>query len=345
MMMRVRCSPTSSIAFILSAVTVGAVAAPARAQWLKGQTHVHSNNSGDSKTPPADVVRWYAARGYDFIVFTDHNRITVADGGKLLALPGVELTQNLATCAPPPVDGAGCLLHVNALAVAPPAGELAWPPLASPRRLDVFGRALDLAARLGGVAQLNHPNFHYSLDAALITALARRGPLLLEIANEAIDSNNAGDAAHPSTEALWDAALTAGATVWGVASDDAHHYFDADAVRSRGEDAFTGDRGFVMVRAARTADAIRDALRRGDFYASNGLLLAKVAVEDGALVVAAQGERAVHFAFIGAGGRVLAASDGRAARFPLARARGGYVRALVTASDGKKAWTQPVRVP
>ena len=35
---------------------------------------------------------------------------------------------------------------------------------------------------------------------------------------------NAGDAKRPSMEALWDAVLTAGGTMWGVASDDAHDY-------------------------------------------------------------------------------------------------------------------------
>src|SRR5436190_5889757 len=77
-------------------------ATPASERWLKGQTHVHSASSGDSATPPADVARWYAAHGYDFIVFTDHNAITdvaaaAADAGGLLVLPGVELTQNLRT--------------------------------------------------------------------------------------------------------------------------------------------------------------------------------------------------------------------------------------------------------
>src|SRR5262249_42784870 len=43
--------------------------------YLKGQLHMHTNNSGDSATPPADAVRWYAAHGYDFVVVTDHNRI------------------------------------------------------------------------------------------------------------------------------------------------------------------------------------------------------------------------------------------------------------------------------
>jgi hypothetical protein len=66
---------------------------PAATQWLKGQLHLHSNNSGDSETPPADVARWYAAHGYDFIVFTDHNRVTdEADIGDMLVLPGMEIT-------------------------------------------------------------------------------------------------------------------------------------------------------------------------------------------------------------------------------------------------------------
>jgi hypothetical protein len=47
--------------------------------YLKGQLHVHSNRSGDSRTAPADVVRWYRERGLDFIVLTDHNAITAFD--------------------------------------------------------------------------------------------------------------------------------------------------------------------------------------------------------------------------------------------------------------------------
>src|SRR5450432_2915738 len=98
--------------------------------FLKGQLHLHSNRSGDSDTPPADVVRWYAAHGYDFIVFTDHNRITtLASTPSMLVIPGVELTQNLDRCSPPPPAGSRCLLHVNALFVVPPDhGGIPWGP-------------------------------------------------------------------------------------------------------------------------------------------------------------------------------------------------------------------------
>ena len=86
--------------------------------FVKGQLHLHTSNSGDSATPPADVVRWYAAHGYDFIVVTDHNRVTVERSPpSMLVIPGVELTQNVERCVPPPPAGMRCLLHVNALFV------------------------------------------------------------------------------------------------------------------------------------------------------------------------------------------------------------------------------------
>jgi len=246
---------------------------PGAVRWLKGQLHVHSANSGDSKTAPEQVAKWYAQHGYDFIVFTDHNHITSlppVDG--MLALPGVEITQNLDTCEPPPPQGMQCLLHVNALFVDP-SREVELKPLKSAAREDVYGRAIDAAKEMGGIAQVNHPNFHYGADAALLVKLAARGARLVEIANEAVDSNNEGDASHPSTEALWDAALDAGARLYGTATDDAHHYYDADEVRAKGETAFTGDRGFVMVHARKTPQDIREAIERGEFYASTGLVL------------------------------------------------------------------------
>ena len=203
----------------------------------------------------------------------------------MLVIPGVELTQNVDRCAPPPPPGMQCLLHVNALFVTPPRdGKLTWAaPAAGPRRLQIYRRALATTRALGGIAQLNHPNFHYAADAALVTTLAGEGLALLEIANRSWDSNDVpAERGRPSTEAIWDQALTAGANVFGTATDDAHHYFDAAAAGARGEPVFPGDLGFVMVRAAKQPAAIRDALARGDFYASTGVLLARVARAAGA---------------------------------------------------------------
>jgi hypothetical protein len=319
--------------------------------FLKGQTHAHSNNSGDSNTPPADVLRWYASRGYDFVVFTDHDYVTVVPPADrppgILAIAGAELTQNLDTCQPPPPPGMSCLLHVNALFLPNLGSGLMHASSDSERRLDIFSSAIRHTLEAGGLAQVNHPNFHYAADGPLLAALARQGAAFLEVANEAVDSNNDGDATHPGVEALWDAALSTGATLWGIASDDAHHYYDVAAARAAGKQPFTGDRGFVMVRARKDPPEIREALARGDFYASSGVLLALAGpAADGALAMeVAEASPGPHrITCIGTGGRRLSELTGRAGRCPVPQP-GGYVRAVVTDPAGRRAWVQPVRPP
>lgn len=335
-----------TILFLLALVAATAHAEGPR--YLKGQTHLHSANSPDSNTPPGDVARWYATHGYDFIVFTDHDYVTTVRGpGSMLVIPGAELTQNFLRCQPRPEVSRACMLHVNALFLDPGGPQhIAWPARRSVRRLDLYQRAVDLTARRGGLAQLNHPNFGYAADAALIIELARRGAVLMEIANQSEDCNNGGDRRHPSVESLWDTVLSAGVTVYGVATDDAHHYYDAHRVRSSGQMAHLGDRGFVMVRARKDPTAIREAMGRGDFYSSTGVMLSEVGVTGGEFVVRVADEsEGVHgFSFIGPRGRVLWQGEGRLARFPLRLARGGYVRAVVTDGRGRRAWVQPVRV-
>lgn len=307
------------------------------ARFLKGQLHLHSNNSGDSETAPADVAQWYARRGYDFIVFTDHNRVTSDLVQRdLLVVPGVELTFNVPSCDPPP-EGDLCPLHVNALFVDPErTADLSG--VADLRRTTVYRHLVAQARALGGLAQINHPNFHYGADVETIAAIAS-APLLLEVANEAIDSNNGGDAAHPSTFAIWDALLRRGIRVWGTATDDAHHYEDADAVRARGELAFEGDRGFVMVRgdADPSVEEIESAVARGDFYASTGVLLEDVACAAGELRVWPATKRA---RVLCPGGAQLDARVEADGAHVCSAGDGGYVRAEIAGGRGL-AWTQP----
>jgi hypothetical protein len=309
--------------------------------YLKGQLHAHSNNSGDSATPPDRVAQWYEEHGFDFIVFTDHNRITAPrTSGKLIAFSGVELTQNLETCDPPPSAGFQCLLHVNALFVT--ESELRWRAPRPASRLALYSDALDEARSLGGLAQLNHPNFHWAADPALVTELTRRGLVLFELANQGSDVANEGDAAHPSTEAMWDAVLTAGGTLYGTATDDAHSYDDAAAIRARGEVPDVGDRGWVMVHATRDGAAIRDALARGDFYSSTGVVLQRIERTGDSLVVETAGGDH-ELTLIGSGGVVVARAHGATATFSLAGLH-GYVRVDVVDARGRRAWVQPIRL-
>jgi hypothetical protein len=101
-----------------------------------------------------------------------------------------------------------------------------------------------------------------------------------------------------------------------------------------------------MVRAdTLTPQAILGALTRGDFYASTGVTLVdyKAGASDVSLEIVPAGDRRYLTEFIGQGGRVLAAVPGLRARYPITGSE-GYVRARVTDSSGRRAWTQPVLV-
>lgn len=305
--------------------------------WLRGSTHVHAAPSGDSRTPVADVVRWYERHGYDFIVLTDHNRLTPPPPpapGALIVIPGIELTHNPVGCLPAGDASRQCRIHVNLLGTtAQREGKLEWANRRSNLRVDKYQAALDQQRALGGLAQLNHPTWFWGMTADVLTELARRGFLLVEIANAQFATWNAGDRDHASAEALWDRALATGVTLWGVASDDAHHY--------DGGGRYPAGGAWVVVRARRDPQAILDALAAGRFYASSGVELARADVDDGALVVElAAGEAAARIAWIENGRRVATTRGRRARRMLPAR---GYLRAVVTRADGARAWVQPAR--
>ena len=284
---------------------------------------MHTAFSGDSETPLDVALEWYAEHAYDFVVVTDHNHVTVGRHDEMLVLPGVELTQNLRRCVPEPAPGHSCLLHVNALLVdARHEGHVGLRAFGIPSRFDVYWASVERARELGGIAQLNHPNFHRAADADLLATLAERGLGLFELANEAVDSENEGP---PSTEAMWDDVLSRGHRLWGTATDDAHHYRDAESVRADGRIAHVGDRGWVVVRATRDATAIREALREGRFYASNGVELSVLEVSDHELRIETTEPHT--FELIGRNGELLSEERGTSVRFDL-NAGAGRVRAL-----------------
>jgi hypothetical protein len=317
--------------------------------WLKGSTHVHSEASGDSSEPSSQVVGWYEQRHYDFIVLTDHNRVseldattttrgqvTLRDPGRgMLVFSGIELTHNPVGCLPVGDPSGNCRIHVNLIGpTARPIGRLEWAERKSHYRIDMYRAALAAQASLGGLAQINHPQWLWGMTPDLMVELSRRGVRLFEIANSAFAKWNAGDAVHPSMEALWDAALARGATVWGTASDDAHDY--------GGHGRYPPGTGWIVVRARRDPGAILDALTAGRFYASTGVVLERAEADAGELVVAvdpaATGRYTIDFI---ENGKRVASVAGRSAR--RAQPATGYVRAVVTRDDGKRAWVQPTR--
>lgn len=288
--------------------------------------------ASDGDSEPSAVCRHYAEAGYHFLSITDHMRRVepshVDDPHGLLLIPGEELHNQSRDFPEAP-------LHVNGIGLTQNVG-------CSPEdtRAQAIQNCIDSILDDGGIAQINHPNWHYAFDHAVMRET--QGALLLEVFNGHPAVQNEGDEDHISVERMWDHLLSEGRLVYATAVDDAHHY--REFVPRRANPC----RGWVWVRVEQlTADEVLAGLMRGDFYASNGVELSDLEVGHGRIRLAARdGDGADHTVlFIGDHGEVLAQSEGPEASFELpAGASQTYVRAKVVSSEGKCAWTQPARV-
>lgn len=131
---------------------------------------------------------------------------------------------------------------------------------------------------------LNHPNFHWANPVEDIMRL--RGEKMFEVHNGHPAVNNYGDAERPGVERIWDIILTRRLTdlnlpvMYGLASDDAHNYTSSNIK------AANPGRGWVMVRAKYlTPQHIVEAMERGDFYATTGVVLDDILFKDNTLSI------------------------------------------------------------
>lgn len=310
---------------------------------------MHSAGSYDAREPAEEVLKFYAEHGYRFVSITDHNRVTIAPSPSddLLVFAGAELTQNATECEPAASPGFRCLFHTGAVFLhgVSDAQELKLPFQAG--RFAAYDAQLGLAEKLGGMGMIMHPNFHFAVDARLLARLVRGGAKFFEVSNAALDSQHPGghERAETHAESLWDAVLAEGLVVYGVATDDAHHFSEADARRKQMKSAYTGDRGWVQVYAEPNEASIRGALERGDFYASSGVELNTLERDPKhwrVEIKASEGEQ-YETRFIGSGGKLLRKVAGATAEYD-PRGDEGYVRAVVRDTQGRKAWLQPQRL-
>lgn len=325
------------------AVATGAQA-PAPTQtstlrWFKGNTHTHTLNS-DGDSTPDEVVRWYRDHRYHFVVLTDHNYLTSVDGlnalhgadDKFLVVKGEEVSSGFQ----------GKPLHINGLN----PDRLVVASREGASVAEVVQKNVDAIRMANGVPHINHPNFGWAITADDLAQV--RNNKLFEVYNAHPMVNNVGGSGHPSLEQTWDALLSRGILLFGLATDDAHEFKKLDDLSSS-----RPGMGWVMVRAEKLdAKAIVEALDRGDFYASTGVELADYQASPAAITVKVKQKfwgngtedsmkAGYRIQFIGRGGAVLQDVEGTDATYTV-KGSEGYVRAKITQSDGKAAWTQPV---
>lgn len=205
----------------------------------------------------------------------DEYRAHVERPGRFLLVAGEEVTDRHLN-AP---------LHLNVHNLARPIQ-----PRGGSNVVDVLQRNIDavLAQRRETgrpmFLHVNHPNFGWAITAEELMQV--RGMPFFEVYNGHPSVHNEGDPGHPGTERLWDIALS-----WrlaflgldpllGLAVDDGHHYHQWSPEQSN------PGRGWVCVRARElSAAALVEAMERGDFYSSSGVVLRDVRRERGRLVV------------------------------------------------------------
>jgi hypothetical protein len=277
-------------------------------------------------------VRWYREHGYHFLVLTDHNFLTSVTAlnalhgadERFIVIKGEEVTDRFGDKP----------LHINGLDVS---AQVA--PQGGSSVTDVLQRNVDAIRKADGVPHINHPNFRWAVTPDELKRV--RNNKLLEIFNGHPQVNNAGGGGVPGLEEAWDAILSDGTLLYGIAVDDAHTFKDPGNPNVAGP-----GRGWVSVRAARLEPrAILDAMERGEFYASTGVELAEYDASPMAIRIAVRPTAFSKYRiqFIGKGGRLLAERAEAAATYTI-KGDEGYVRARVLESNGQLAWTQPIEV-
>lgn len=293
--------------------------------WARGNLHTHTTNS-DGDSAPQVVCDWYRDHGYQFLVISDHAKVTdvvpLNKAADFVVIPGEEL-EVLRESLP---------IHGNAIG--------ATSTIPNPSKLTTPARSVqhlvDVIADSGAIPTVNHPNWHFSLTHRELLSIRR--PYLLEIANMCGDSNNnPGSLSRYSTEQTWDILLSNGQKVMAYASDDTHGLKNEAC------------KGWVVCRVPKLdSRAILDALRNGDFYASTGPEISDYAFDgrEFRVSVVPKEKKTYLIRFVGKWGQILHESVGHSASYVFVgnRERNSYIRCKVICSDGTVAWTQAYRL-
>lgn len=285
---------------------------PQQYRYVKAQLHCHSDAQGGAMSPIV-VAQEYVSRGYEIVCLTDHNIMTPATD---YALPGL-LTINSEEYT---FDK-----HLNGFFLDHTVYARNLTPQLS----------IDTIRSQGGLVQFNHPvnNFvdDYVYTFPQFMALIN-GPDFIEIHNAAMDLIPGGQ----FKMAIWDSLLMNDRKIWGTSTDDMHDLTQGYVIP-------TINIGWVMIHLnTLSADSLRAALLRGDFYGSNGVQIFYNSVDGNTVSISSD---ATTIRFIGDWGQIVSEVSGPSASYT--RTTEKYIRIELEKSGPlgvgvKYAFTQPV---
>lgn len=278
--------------------------------WLKGNLHTHTENSPCGHYSLEKVVEMYSSSKmeYDFLAITDHYKLTelneIKNNEDIILFSGVEYKK-------PALQTLG----INIKSYSDDMDELT-------NHQQLFK---EVEAE-GGINIICHPHafdddywpFEKLKELTNYTGI--------EIYNNNVRFDNKGRAV--ATD-LWDKLLSSGKRVWGFANDDMH-------VFQRCGGAFN-----MVLAKEKNADAIISAIKHGSFYASSGIFLNSITVDNSMISIKLKHPNIpVEFSFMGEEGKLLKHFIGSEGSYEV-NGNESYVRVFMKREDGAMAWTQP----
>lgn len=271
--------------------------------WLKGNLHTHTTESDGSRAPQ-EVIDDYAARGYDFLMLSDHDKLTAPELFKdhgMVMVPGNEVSAK-----------GPHLLHVNAQSRLEPLED----------RQQVIGA---INKEKGGFAVINHPNWQEHFNHCPQEKLqAWEGYLGIEVYNGVIRRL----AGSPLASDRWDMLLHQGRKVWGFANDDSHRPEDVELAWN------------VVQSKQRTLKGVLEAFTAGRFYGSTGVDIETIAVHGRTIHVSAP--NAQRMVVVGNAGKRETHVDAPEITYHVPEeTKNRYLRIECYGPGEALAWTQP----
>ena len=210
-------------------------------KWFKGNTHTHTTNS-DGRLSPDDTKKLYKSHGYDFLALTEHWKPSAeSEFEGMTILSGVEYHIG-------GVNTRTGVCHIVAVGFdSLPALSVENSDSYTPQQI------VDAINAAGGAAIYAHPAWSVNRVSMLLPIDGLSG---IEVFNSVSDQPVNSRA---YSEWIIDLLAIDGKLIPCVAADDSHWY--------SGEEC----RGSIMVRAEEcSADSIVAAIKRGEYYATQG---------------------------------------------------------------------------
>ena len=291
--------------------------------WYKGNLHTHTTLS-DGQKDPQEVIDIYQQKGYDFLALTDHRKPGKAGQYKnMLLLPGAEWDYGN--------NGKYAVYHILAIGTESDLdlvkyydqGVLPCGDEIKPQEI------IDCINNAGGLAFLAHPTWSVMNPQEMYDMHGLAGT---EIYNSV--STTPWNAERADASFYFDMWASKGLFMPCIAADDAHFY--------QGEET----RSFIMVNADElTQDSLMEALKNGDFYASQGPKFEEIQYDDRTVQITCSKDVkriVVYSNSVWVDERVFDDPKGKAVYTLAPQDR--YIRIELIDKDGNKAWCKPFSV-